>query len=80
MISSVGLEHQLDKLGVAGSNPASPTLTIKQLQYRIVTAFFIGLEVGQTSEVFANWGCNSTNEWVKIQPKKRGNSLLNIFS
>ena len=32
MISSVGLEHYLDRVGVTGSNPVSPTM-IKKTKY-----------------------------------------------
>ena len=36
MISSVGLEHYLDRVGVTGSNPVSPTM-IKKTKYLFLT-------------------------------------------
>lgn len=39
MISSVGLEHYLDRVGVTGSNPVS--LTIEKLLHLYVVAFLL---------------------------------------
>ena len=38
MISSVGLEHYLDRVGVTGSNPVSPTM-IKKVTYLLFYLF-----------------------------------------
>ena len=37
MISSVGLEHYLDRVGVTGSNPVSPTMIKKMFLTPIIT-------------------------------------------
>ena len=43
MISSVGLEHYLDRVGVTGSNPVSPTMIkkTKYLFFFLLTSQFI---------------------------------------
>ena len=46
MISSVGLEHYLDRVGVTGSNPVSPTVTKKILLAPIVTLGIIFIVLG----------------------------------
>ena len=46
MISSVGLEHYLDRVGVTGSNPVSPTMTKKILLAPIVTLGIIFIVLG----------------------------------
>ena len=40
VVSSVGLEHYLDRVGVTGSTPVQPTLKIKTLQ-RCEVFFFL---------------------------------------
>ena len=45
MISSVGLEHYLDRVGVTGSNPVSPTMT-KKILSPIVTLGIIFIVLG----------------------------------
>ena len=46
MISSVGLEHYLDRVGVTGSNPVSPTMTKKIFLTPIVTLGIIFIVLG----------------------------------
>ncbi len=46
MISSVGLEHYLDRVGVTGSNPVSPTMTKKIFLIPIVTLGIIFIILG----------------------------------
>ena len=46
MISSVGLEHYLDRVGVTGSNPVSPTMTKKIFLTPIVTLGIIFIFLG----------------------------------
>ena len=46
MISSVGLEHYLDRVGVTGSNPVSPTMTKKIFLLPIVTLGIIFIVLG----------------------------------
>ena len=46
MISSVGLEHYLDRVGVTGSNPVSPTMTKKIFLTPIITLGIIFLFLG----------------------------------
>ncbi len=46
MISSVGLEHYLDRVGVTGSNPVSPTMTKKIFLLPIVTLGIIFIILG----------------------------------
>ena len=46
MISSVGLEHYLDRVGVTGSNPVSPTMTKKIFLAPIVTLGIIFIVLG----------------------------------
>ena len=46
MISSVGLEHYLDRVGVTGSNPVSPTMTRKIFLTPIVTLGIIFIVLG----------------------------------
>ena len=46
MISSVGLEHYLDRVGVTGSNPVSPTMTKKIFLTPIVTLGIIFIILG----------------------------------
>ncbi len=46
MISSVGLEHYLDRVGVTGSNPVSPTMTKKIFITPIVTLGIIFIVLG----------------------------------
>ena len=46
MISSVGLEHYLDRVGVTGSNPVSPTMTKKIFLIPIVTLGIIFIVLG----------------------------------
>ncbi len=41
-VSSVGLEHRLDRAGVVGSNPSHPTNSSKAVRFNPVTAFFVG--------------------------------------
>ena len=46
MISSVGLEHYLDRVGVTGSNPVSPTMTKKIFLTPIVILGIIFIVLG----------------------------------
>ena len=46
MISSVGLEHYLDRVGVTGSNPVSPTMIKKIFLTPIVTLGIIFIILG----------------------------------
>ena len=46
MISSVGLEHYLDRVGVTGSNPVSPTMIKKMFLTPIITLGFIFVVLG----------------------------------
>tara|TARA_B100000242_G_scaffold94987_1_gene64911 strand:+ start:1458 stop:1967 length:510 start_codon:yes stop_codon:yes gene_type:complete len=46
VISSVGLEHYLDRVGVTGSNPVSPTMTKKIFLTPIVTLGIIFIVLG----------------------------------
>ena len=46
MISSVGLEHYLDRVGVTGSNPVSPTMTKKIFLTPIITLGIIFIVLG----------------------------------
>ena len=46
MISSVGLEHYLDRVGATGSNPVSPTMTKKIFLLPIVTLGIIFIVLG----------------------------------
>jgi hypothetical protein len=46
VISSVGLEHYLDRVGVTGSNPVSPTMTKKIFLLPIVTLGIIFIVLG----------------------------------
>jgi|TARA_A100000164_G_scaffold236782_1_gene210276 hypothetical protein len=46
VISSVGLEHYLDRVGVTGSNPVSPTMTKKIFLIPIVTLGIIFIILG----------------------------------
>ena len=46
MISSVGLEHYLDRVGVTGSNPVSPTMTKKLFLTPIITLGIIFIILG----------------------------------
>ena len=46
MISSVGLEHYLDRVGVTGSNPVSPTMTKKIFLIPIITLGIIFIVLG----------------------------------
>ena len=46
MISSVGSEHYLDRVGVTGSNPVSPTMTKKIFLAPIVTLGIIFIVLG----------------------------------
>ena len=46
MISSVGLEHYLDRVGVTGSNPVSPTMTKKIFLTPIITLGIIFIILG----------------------------------
>ena len=46
MISSVGLEHYLDRVGVTGSNPVSPTMTKKIFLLPIITLGIIFIVLG----------------------------------
>ena len=46
MISSVGLEHYLDRVGVTGSNPVSPTMTKKIFLTPIITLGIIFVVLG----------------------------------
>ena len=46
MISSVGLEHYLDRVGVTGSNPVSPTMTKKIFLTPIVALGIIFIVLG----------------------------------
>ena len=46
MISSVGSEHYLDRVGVTGSNPVSPTMTKKIFLIPIVTLGIIFIVLG----------------------------------
>ena len=46
MISSVGLEHYLDRVGVTGSTPVSPTMTKKIFLLPIVTLGIIFIVLG----------------------------------
>ena len=46
MISSVGLEHYLDRVGVTGSNPVSPTMTKKLFLTPIITLGIIFIVLG----------------------------------
>ena len=46
MISSVGLEHYLDRVGVTGSNPVSPTMTKKIFLTPIFTLGIIFIVLG----------------------------------
>ena len=47
MISSVGLEHYLDRVGVTGSNPVSPTMTKKSflIPLKVLGIIFIILGI-----------------------------------
>ena len=46
MISSVGLEHYLDRVGVTGSNPVSPTMRKKIFLIPIITLGIIFIFLG----------------------------------
>ena len=46
MISSVGLEHYLDRVGVTGSNPVSPTMRKKIFLIPIITLGIIFIILG----------------------------------
>ena len=46
MISSVGLEHYLDRVGVTGSNPVSPTMIKKMFLTPIITIGVIFVVLG----------------------------------
>ena len=46
MISSVGLEHYLDRVGVTGSNPVSPTMRKKIFLTPIITLGIIFIILG----------------------------------
>ena len=46
MISSVGLEHYLDRVGVTGSNPVSPTMIKKMFLTPIITLGVIFVVLG----------------------------------
>ena len=46
MISSVGLEHYLDRVGVTGSNPVSPTMIKKFFLTPIITLGVIFVVLG----------------------------------
>ena len=46
MISSVGLEHYLDRVGVTGSNPVSPTMRKKIFLIPIITLGIIFIVLG----------------------------------
>tara|TARA_Y100000996_G_scaffold79858_1_gene54451 strand:+ start:1584 stop:2093 length:510 start_codon:yes stop_codon:yes gene_type:complete len=46
VISSVGLEHYLDRVGVTGSNPVSPTMTKKIFLTPIITLGIIFIVLG----------------------------------
>ena len=46
MISSVGLEHYLDRVGVTGSNPVSPTMRKKIFLTPIITLGIIFIVLG----------------------------------
>ena len=46
MISSVGLEHYLDRVGVTGSNPVSPTMIKKIFLTPIITLGIIFIVLG----------------------------------
>ena len=46
MISSVGLEHYLDRVGVTGSNPVSPTMIKKMFLTPVITLGVIFVVLG----------------------------------
>lgn len=52
-VSSVGLEHYLDRVGVTGSNPVQPTLKIKTLQ-RCEVFFMAGIHILGFHQIFGS--------------------------